>query len=261
MIQESFGIDLGPLYSGRGVSFIGSFFQGSGGLTPNPINYINALKADAWLKLVANSSIIALSSVAVGLIIGIPAAYSFAQYKYRGKEVMTYGLLALRTISPFAVLVPFFITYGQVGLFDTYQGMAIIYLVLNLPIIVLMMRGFFKDIPREVYEAAFLSGASDVTIIRRIALPLVVPGIIAVVLFAFVATWNEYIFALMLTGARSKTVSRGVWSGFGETIEGFHILDFDELNAAGTLALIPAVILALLIQRYLTRGVTLGLAK
>ena len=260
-VQESFEIDLGPLYSGRGVSFVGQFFQGSGGIMPTAINYLQAFRIEAWPRLVFNSSIIALSSVSIALIVGIPAAYSFAMYKYRGKTILTIGLLALRTISPFAVLVPFFIVYGQLGLFDTFQGMAIIYLVLNLPIVILMMRGFFKEIPKEIYEAAFLSGASDMTIMRRIALPLVIPGMVAVVLFAFVATWNEYLYALILTGARSKTVSRGVWSGFGESIQGFKILDFDELNTAGTLALIPAIVIVLLVRKYLVRGVTLGAAK
>ncbi len=240
---------------------MGAFFQGTGGLRPTAINYLEAFRVEAWPQLVFNSSIIALASVSIALIVGIPAAYSFAMYRYRGKTLLTFGLLAMRTISPFAVLVPFFMVYGQLGLFDTYQGMAIIYLVLNLPIVVLMMRGFFKEIPKEIYEAAFMSGASDMTILRRIALPLVIPGMVAVVLFAFVATWNEYLYALILTGARSKTVSRGVWSGFGESIEGFKILDFDELNTAGTLALIPAVVIALLVRKYLIRGYSLGVAK
>ena len=206
MVQESFGIDLGPLYSGRGTSFVGIFFQGTGGLTPTLKNYVYAFRADAWPRLVINSTIIALSSVSVALIVGVPAAYSFARYKYRGKTLLTFGLLALRTISPFAVLVPFFITYGQLGLFDTFHGMAIIYLVLNLPIVVLMMRGFFKEIPKEIYEAAAISGASDVTILRRVALPLVLPGMVAVMLFAFVATWNEYLYALVLTGVKLSLI-------------------------------------------------------
>jgi len=228
---------------------------------PTAINYIKAFSVEAWPRLVGNSLIIAMSSVSVALIVGVPAAYSFTMYKFRGKSILTFGLLAMRTISPFAVLLPFFIVYGQLGLFDTLHGMAVIYLVLNLPIVILMMRGFFKDIPKEVYEAAFMSGASDMTILRRIALPLVIPGMIAVVLFSFVATWNEYLYAFILTGARTKTVSLGVWSGFGETIESFRVLDFDELNAAGTLALIPAVAIVLLIRKYLVRGVTLGAAK
>jgi len=261
MVQESFEVDLGPLYSGRGVSFIGQFFQGTGGLRPTAINYLQAFSVEAWPRLVGNSLLIAMSSVSVALIVGVPAAYSFTMYKFKGKSILTFGLLAMRTISPFAVLLPFFMVYGQLGLFDTFQGMAVIYLVLNIPIVILMMRGFFKDIPKEVYEAAFMSGASDLTILRRIALPLVIPGMIAVVLFSFVATWNEYLYAFILTGARTKTVALGVWSGFGETIESFLVIDFDDLNTAGTLALIPAIAIVLLIRKYLVRGVTLGAAK
>ncbi len=262
MVQESFEVDLSPLYSGRGVSFVGQYFQG-GGLRPTAINYLEAFREDAWPRLVGNSLIIAISSVSVALIVGVPAAYSFTMYKNRGKSILTYGLLAMRTISPFAVLFPFFIVYNQLGLFDSLQAMALVYLVLNLPIVILMMRGFFKDIPKEVYEAAFMSGASDVTILRRIALPLVIPGMIAVVLFSFVATWNEYLYALILTRASTKTVSMGVWSGFGQAIEGFKTTEFifGEINAAGTLALIPAVAIVLLIRKYIVRGVTLGAAK
>ena len=138
--------------------------------------------------------------------------------------------------------------------------MAIVYLIINVPILTMMMRGFFKDIPKEIFEAAFMSGASDSYILRKIALPLALPGLAAAAVFAFVGTWNEFFYALFLTGTITKTVSRGVWSGFSESIESFKILEFDELNAGGTLAIIPAVILALLVQKYLARGLTLGVS-
>jgi len=261
MMQESIGIDLGPLYSGRGTSFVGKFFQGSGGLKPNYINYVRAFTINAFPKLVFNSTLIAMTSIIAALLVGIPAAFSFVVHKYPGKRLFVYSLLVFRTISPFAVLVPFFILYGRLGLFDTYGGMSIVYLLINLPAVVLLMRGFFKDLPKETYEAASLSGASDLDILRRVALPLVIPGMIAVVIFTFVGTWNEYIYALTLTGGATKTVSRGVWAGFGESIEGFKALEFDELNAAGTLALIPAVILIILMRKYLARGWSLGTVK
>ena len=167
-------------------------------------------------------------------------------------------ILMLRTLSPFAVIVPFYIAFNQIQLFDTYIGMGLVYLVINIPIVTLMMRGFFADIPTQIYEAATTSGASEFQILRRIIIPLVIPGILATVIFAFVATWNEFLFAQFLSGITVKPVSRGVWSGFAEAIESFRVLDFDELNANSTLALVPALTLAFLIKKYIARGFTLG---
>lgn len=261
MIEEGFRVDIGPLFSGRGASFVGEFFQGQGGIRFSTIEYVKALRIEAYPRLLVNSVLIAGSSVLVAALAGVPAAFTLALYNFRGKAFITYSLLALRTISPFAVLLPFFLIYGRLGLFDTYHGMAIVYLIINLPVLTLMMRGFFKDIPKEIYEAAFISGASNSYVIRKVALPLALPGLAAAAVFAFVGTWNEFFYALFLTGTVTKTVSRGVWSGFSESIESFKILEFDELNAGGTLAIIPAVILALAVQKYLARGLTLGVAK
>ena len=261
MVEEGFRVDIGPLFSGRGASFIGEFFQGQGGIRFSTIEYVKALRVEAYPRLLVNSVIIAGSSVLVAALAGVPAAFTLALYNFRGKAWITYYILALRTISPFAVLLPFFIIYGRLGLFDTYRGMAIVYLIINLPVLTLMMRGFFKDIPKEIYEAAFISGASNSYVLRKIALPLALPGLAAAAVFAFVGTWNEFFYALFLTGTVTKTVSRGVWSGFSESIESFKILEFDELNAGGTLAIIPAIILALAVQKYLARGLTLGAAK
>ena len=261
MIEEGFRVDIGPLFSGRGASFVGEFFQGQGGIRFSTIEYVKALRIEAYPRLLVNSVLIAGSSVLVAALAGVPAAFTLALYNFRGKAFITYSLLALRTISPFAVLLPFFLIYGRLGLFDTYHGMAIVYLIINLPVLTLMMRGFFKDIPKEIYEAAFISGASNSYVLRKVALPLALPGLAAAAVFAFVGTWNEFFYALFLTGTVTKTVSRGVWSGFSESIESFKILEFDELNAGGTLAIIPAVILALAVQKYLARGLTLGVAK
>lgn len=260
-VLEGLRVDLGPIMSGRGASYIGRFFQGSGGIQPSLAIYTRVLVQEAFPRIVLNSTIIAFISIAVSVLVGVPAAYSLARHRFSGKNLFTLMLLALRTISPFAVLVPFYLIYNQLGLYDTHLGMSLAYLIINVPIVVLMMRGFFHDIPKEIYEAASTSGASDMTILRKVALPLAIPGLVATVVFAFVATWNEYLYALILTGIRAKTVSRGVWAGFGESIEGFGILDYDEMHAGATMALIPAAILALMIKKYLARGFSLGTLK
>lgn len=261
MINESFRIDLGPLFSGRGSSFVGRFFQPQGGIRPNPIIFIKALQAENYPRLVLNSTTIAIISIGLALLVGVPAAYALARFRFRGKGFLTMSVLLLRTLSPFAVIVPFFIVYSQTQLFDTYIGMGVVYLIINVPIVTLMMRGFFADIPKPIYEAATTSGASEFSILRKVAIPLVIPGLIATVIFAFVVTWNEFLFAQFLSGISVKTVSRGVWSGFAESIESFKVLDFDELNANGVLAIIPALALALLVKKYMARGFSLGTTR
>lgn len=258
MINEGLRIDLGPLMSGRGVSFVGRFFQPQGGIRPNPIVFIKALVAENYPRVVLNSTIIAGISIGMALLVGIPAAYAIARLGLDRRGLLIMSVMVLRTLSPFAVIVPFYVVYGQIGLFDTHLGMGLVYLIINIPLVTLMMRGFFADIPKPIYEAAAVSGASEFTILRKVAIPLVIPGLIATVIFAFVATWNEFLFAQFLSGTRARPVSRSVWSGFGEAIESFKVLDFDQLNANATLAMIPSLILALLIKRYMAKGLTLG---
>ena len=260
MILESFRIDLSPLLAGKGVGWVGGVPFFSGGFRPSTINYFNAFAFDAFPILVFNTVIIALSSVLTSLVIGTPAAFTLARHHFRGKGLFEFLILILRTISPFAVIVPFYSIYAHIGLWDTYQGMMVVYWVINLPVVVWMMRGFFQDIPRDIWEAASVYGASETTVFRKIALPLVIPGLIATIIFAFVLTWNEFLYSSLLTGPLTKTVTKGVWYGMGES-SGFKIVEWDQINTGGVLAFLPAVALVLVIRRYLVRGFTLGSAQ
>lgn len=260
MVLESFRIDLSPLLAGRGIQFVGGVPFYSGGIRPSVINYFNAFKFEAYPHLVFNTTVIALSSVVSCLIIGTPTAYSLAKYKFRGKGLVEFLILTLRTISPFALLVPFYWIYGHYGLWDTYQGMLVIYWAINLPVVVWMMRGFFSDIPRDIWEAATVYGASEFTILRKVALPMIVPGLIATTIFAFVLTWNEFLYASVLTGPAAKTVTKGIWFGMGEAA-GYKQLEWDAINTGGVLAFFPALVLILFIRKHLIRGFTLGSAR
>jgi multiple sugar transport system permease protein len=168
--------------------------------------------------------------------------------------------LTLRTISPFAVIVPFYWLYSQYNLWNNHLGMMSIYWVINLPIVVWMMRGFFSDIPKEIWEAATIHGASEFMILRKVALPLVIPGLIATIIFAFVLTWNEFLYASILTGPDTGTVTKGIWFGMGEA-GGFKVVEWDDINTGGVLAFLPALALIVLIRKYLVRGFTLGSAR
>jgi multiple sugar transport system permease protein len=253
-LLEGFDIDLGPLFSGQGITFIGGVPFYSGGFHPNIVNLYNALSVDAFPKLVLNSLSIGGLSIGMALAAGIPAAYFLARSSLRGKSVFEFLVLALRTVSPFALVIPLYLLFVQNGFWNTYFGVAVAYLTIDLPVVVWMLRGFFTDVPQEIYEAAEVSGASEGQIFRRVAIPHVVFGILATAIFAFVLLWNEFLFANLLTGGATKTVSVGIWSGAGQNIGSFKSVEWDQTNMLGILAFIPAFVVILAIRKYVARG-------
>jgi multiple sugar transport system permease protein len=261
MALEGYQIDLSVLFSGRGIRYVGGVPDFSGGIFPSPIHYLDALTLVAFPRLLLNTATVAAISIAVALAAGVIAGYTLARLPIRGKGVISYMLLALRAVSPFAVLVPLYILYTHHGLWDTYFGVALAEELVILSIVVWMLRGFFSDIPKEVYDAAAVFGASEWQIFRRVALRMVIPGIIVTALFGFVLIWNEFPLSDILTGPVTKTVAVGVWSGLGESTSSFMQIDFADLNAAGFLAWVPAIIIMLSIRKYLAKGYSLGTAS
>jgi multiple sugar transport system permease protein len=261
MALEGADVDLGPLWSGRGFSFVAGVPYYSGGFFPSWANYRDALLWGNFPRLVINSTTIALLSIALALVAGIPAGYALARSKLRGMGAVGFLLLALRTVSPFALVLPLYLTYVQVGLYDTTLGLSLAYLVIDVPIVVWMLSGFFSEVPASTYEAAESSGATERQIFLRIAIPSVAVGIAATAIFSFVLIWNEFLMASLLTGAVTKTVSVGVWSGVGEGFGGLRSANWDAINAAGTLAFIPAFAILLVVRRYLAKGFSLATAS
>jgi len=258
MALEGADIDLGPIFSGRGISYVAGVPYYSGGIYPSLANYRDALLLGNFPRLVFNSTSIAVLSIAIALVAGVPAGYTLARSKLRGVGAIGFLLLALRTVSPFAIILPLYLTYVQVGLFDTTLGISIAYLVIDVPVVVWMLSGFFSEIPKSLYEAAESSGANERQIFWRIAVPSVAIGIAATAIFAFVLIWNEFLIASLLTASVTKTVSVGIWSGVGEGFGGLKSANWDEINAGGTLAFIPAYAVLLVVRRYLARGFSLA---
>jgi multiple sugar transport system permease protein len=258
MALEGADIDLGPIFSGRGVSYVAGVPYYSGGIYPSLANYRDALLLGNFPRLVFNSTSIAVLSIAIALLAGVPAGYTLARSKLRGIGAIGFLLLALRTVSPFAIILPLYLTYVQVGLFDTTLGISLAYLVIDVPVVVWMLSGFFSEIPKSLYEAAESSGANERQIFWRIAVPSVAIGIAATAIFAFVLIWNEFLIASLLTASVTKTVSVGIWSGVGEGFGGLKSANWDEINAGGTLAFVPAYAVLLVVRRYLARGFSLA---
>jgi multiple sugar transport system permease protein len=255
---DGMDLNLAALLAQNRLVLIGDVPFSQGVFTFNPIAYVDALTFNAFPARVVNSLIIGGLAVATALVVGIPVSYALARLDMRGKGAISFVLLALRTVSPFAVVVPLYIFFNQIHLWDAYPGVALAELLLVLTVVVWMVKGFFEDIPKSVFDAASVSGATEGQIFRRVALPMVIQGIVITAIFGFILVWNEYLISVIMTGPFTKTVSLGVWSGLGATNK---TPDFVDLEAAGTLAFLPAAVVMLAIRKYLAKGFSLGIAR
>jgi multiple sugar transport system permease protein len=222
-------------------------------------NYINAMpfppEGRGGLQGLRDSLIISIATMIVSVVVGALAAYSFARYK-TGGENLSFWVLSTRMFPPVASALPLFLIFKQFDLLDKHLALIIANTIFNLPFVIWLLKGFFEDLPVELEEAALIDGASPFGAFWRVALPLVTPGLVATALFTFIFTWNEFMFALLFTRSDVRTLTIIVPS-----LVGGHEILWGEVAAVGTVAIIPGVLLALLLQRYLVRGLTLGAVK
>jgi multiple sugar transport system permease protein len=204
-------------------------------------------------KQLQNSLIIAGVSTIFAVGFGVLAAYAFSRFNIPGEDDMLFFILSTRMLPPVVVTIPIFLMYRELGLYDTHFGMILLYTAFNLSFSVWLMKGFMDEIPREYEEAALVDGYTRLQAFRKIVLPQAVTGIAATTVFSFIFAWNEYAFALMLTGDSARTAPPSIPSRIGTGgVEWAAI-------AAGSLAfLIPVVIVTFALRRHLLRGVTFG---
>lgn len=224
--------------------------------TPTMSNFQNVLEDGSFMHYYFNSLFIGTATTALSLLFGLPAAYALARYKMKKKEDLAFWILSVRMAPPIMVILPFYLIFQKLHLLDTYTGIILIYLTISLPFVVWMMRGYFESIPIDLENAARIDGASRLKAIVTVSIPLAAPGIVAASIFSFIMAWNEFIFALILTGNQTKTTTVAV-TGF-ITLEGIR---WGEIAAAGTLICLPVVVFGLIIQKYLVSGLTMGSVK
>lgn len=222
-------------------------------------NYFNAMRpvpeGRGGIQGLRDSLIISTATMILTVVVGSLAAYSFARYR-TGGENLSFWVLSTRMFPPVASALPLFLLFKQFRLLDTHMALIIANTIFNLPFVIWLLKGFFEDLPVELEEAALIDGASPFGAFWRVALPLVTPGLVATALFSFIFSWNEFMFALLFTRSDVRTLTIIVPS-----LVGGHEILWGEIAAVGTVAVIPGVVLALLLQRYLVRGLTLGAVK
>jgi raffinose/stachyose/melibiose transport system permease protein len=220
-------------------------------------NYIIAWKTFNFGKLFLNSIIITFASVFITLVIASLAAYAFSRIKYKGSDIVFYMILLGIMIPPAAIIIPLFVIMKNLGLYNTHMSLILSYIAFGLPIAVLILRGFFMSIPKELIEAARIDGSSEIGTFFRIIIPLSRPAIATVTIFLFMQNWNEFILALVLLKDKILyTLPVGLANFVGQWDSPWHLV------AAGVIiASIPVFVIYLLIQDQFVKGLTAGAVK
>ncbi len=208
------------------------------------------------LTSLTNSLVVAIASTALALLVGAPAAYAFARFRFRGKDSLAFYFLSARMAPPVAMILPFFLIARDLDLLDTQIILIAAYMSFNFGFVIWLLRGFFAEVPVEIDEAALVDGCSRASAFVRVVLPLTAPGLAAAAIICFIFSWNEFLFALILTGINAKTLP--------VTAAGFvtdRMVLWGNLCAAAVIIFTPVVIFALLARRHLIRGMTLGAVR
>jgi ABC-type glycerol-3-phosphate transport system permease component len=224
---------------------------------PTLANYWNVLFDSNIPRYFLNSVIISVGSTGLALGLAIFASYGFARFDFRGKPFWQAFVLIGQLLPTAAIIVPLFITLRVLGLVNTYWGLILVYMIITLPLSVWMLTSYLRAIPVELEEAAIIDGASRLGVLFRITLPLALPGLVAVLVYAFVTTWNEFIFALCFaTDSSVKTLPIGL----AEFSTEFNT-DWGGVMAASMVMTLPIVLLFLMLQRLFVGGLTAGATK
>ncbi|UYN83541.1 MAG: carbohydrate ABC transporter permease [Microcella sp.] len=219
--------------------------------------YVSILTDPVKIRFFINSYVVALSVVALTLLVAIHAAYAFSRFEFRGKRWLSTIIISVQAVPPITLLIPYFGLVVSLGLYNTYPGLILTYMVFTLPYAIIMMTGYFNTLPRELDEAVRVDGAGSMTALWRVLVPVSVPGIVSVGVYTFMIAWNEYLFALTLTRTEDmRTVPIGI-----QLLMGQHSYQWNEMMAMSILGSIPVLLLFLFFQRYFIGGLASGAVK
>jgi multiple sugar transport system permease protein len=234
-------------------------------IAPEPI-YFPTLTIETWAKIFEdwpllnyfkNSLFAITGSVALCLLLGIPAAYALARYKFKGREDIGFYILSTKMMAPAAVAIPIFVLFGKINLLDTVWALMLVYAAMNLSIVVWIIRSYMIDIPHEIEDAARTDGASDFRIMWSIIVPMCTPGIITAAVIAAIFAMNEYLFTLIIASQNAYPLSVAL-ANFSGGSDG---IIYNAIALVSFMAFFPILLLVISIQNHLSRGLTMGAVK
>ena len=226
--------------------------------TPTLQNFVTIFQPPlSFGPLLMNSVVIALATVLISTPLALMAAYAFSRYHFVGSNTLLIWVLTTQFIPQVVITIPFFNFFRTVGLVDTRTGLIILNLAVALPYAIWMIKGFVDGMPVELEEAALVDGCSETEMIRRIVVPLVMPGVLVAAVFSFITAWNEFFFALIMTRTEA---ARTLQVGLMGTVSAEGIR-WDWMSATGLIVMVPIFILSLLIRNHFVQGLTMGAVK
>ena len=215
------------------------------------------LKTSQYVRMYVNSYAVSLAVTAVSLAMAILAGYGFSRFKFHGNRPLQLFIIGTQMVPPISLIVPYFILMVILKLYDTYWGLIVTYTAFVLPFATLMMTSYFNTIPTDLEEAAMVDGCTRVGSMLRVVLPLMLPGMVATGVYAFLLAWNEFLYAVALTQSESlRLVPVGIALLMGE-----HVYQWNVMMALSILASLPLLLMFLFVQKYLISGLTVGAVK
>lgn len=232
------------------------FTEGPSLLNATIDNYTRLFRTVGFAENLLDSFIVAGGTVIVGLSLSVTAAYSFSRFNFRGKRILMLQFLLINMFPLVLLILPLFVLMRVLGLLDTHIALIIANSTVAIPFSIWMMVSYMNGIPRSLDEAAMTDGCTRMQALRRVVLPLCLPGIIATGIYIFITSWNEYLYALTLGGRNVRTITVAV-----QTLIGEYEVQWGLLTAGGIVGALPATVLFLLVQKRLISGLTQGAVK
>ncbi|MFI7129379.1 carbohydrate ABC transporter permease [Nonomuraea sp. NPDC050153] len=221
--------------------------------SPTLDNYAKVLQQANYVEFIVNSLWVAFAATVASLILGVPAAYSMSRFNMRKSALV---VLMARVIPGVSLLVPWYYVFSNLKMVGGFGVLIISHMFVSLPLVVYIMMGYFDSLPEELEEAALVDGLTHVGAFRRITLPLSVPGIATAGILSFIFSWNNFMFALVLSDADTKTLPVAIFD-----FVGYASIDWGGLMAATTVVTLPIMVIALFVQKYVVSGLTAGATK
>jgi len=236
---------------------------------PTLENYLSFLNPNAGEALVggraisetpfalANSTVVAVCTALLNLVLAVPAAYAFSRLDFRGGKLLLIGYLVTRMVPSVAIIIPFYLMIRSLGLLDTYGALILSYLTFSLPITIWVLKDFFRAVPKELEDAARVDRCGWLRTMWSVFLPVAAPGLVAAAVFSFMTAWNEFMFALFMTSTKAAKTMPVVAANFATDMN----TQFTLMASAGVLAVIPPLVLVLIFQRLIVQGMSAGSVK